>query len=331
MNTRARLQVTAGIFWLCVTAQMVVGQGVETRVAGPLAASGSAESPSSVLSPGEWRRVDGAVDRGLSWLAANQQSDGSFPSLDIGQPGVTGLCVLAFMSHGHVPGEGRYGAALSRAIDYIVSAQKPNGLIAVVGPVGRQLSRNVDHEIGVTAVYNHAISSLVLSESYGMSDAVRTGKTRQAILSALELTLQMQRWPKDRAIDRGGWRYLHDFDDHDSDLSITGWQLMFLRSARNAGFDVPKQPIDDAVAYIRSCFSREYATFEYVAGDRDGRDARTRAMAGAGILALAHAGFHGAPEAQRAGDFILRYNVDAYNVNNNAWDHDRYHYSLFNC
>ncbi len=97
----------------------------------------------------------------------------------------------------------------------------------------------------------------------------------------------MQRWPKDRADDRGGWRYIDDGgtnSQYDSDLSITGWHLMFLRSARNAGFNVPKQPIDDAVGYVRRCYSQQHGVFEYCTGDDDDR---SRAMAGAGILALA--------------------------------------------
>jgi hypothetical protein len=286
--------------------------------------------PADVLPQAKWEQVDAAVDRALSWLAAEQDSDGSFPTLETGQPGVTGLCVLAFMSHGHVPGTGRYGEQLTRAVDYVASQQKENGLVTVIGPEGAELSRNVAHEIGVTAAYNHAISSLVLSESYGMSDAVRTDKTHLAIRKALAATLAMQRWPKDRPIDRGGWRYIHDFDFRDSDLSITGWQLMFLRSARNAGFDVAKEPIEEAVAYVRRCYSREFSAFEYVAGENDGRDARSRAMAGAGILALAHAGFHGSAEAQSGGEFILAHGVTTYNETIPVWDHDRYHYSLFN-
>jgi hypothetical protein len=33
---------------------------------------------------------------------------------------------------------------------------------------------------------------------------------------------------------------------------------MSLRSAKNAGFDVPKATIDDAVAYVRRCFQPKY-------------------------------------------------------------------------
>jgi hypothetical protein len=239
------------------------------------------------------------------------------------------------MSHGHVPGEGRYGERLARATDFVARCQKENGLITLVGPDGPQISRDVPHIIGVTTAYNHGIGSLVMSEAYGMSDVGRSEKHRQVILRALTTTLEMQRWPKDLPKDRGGWRYVDQYNKHDSDLSITGWNLMFLRSARNAGFEVPKQPIDDAVAYVRRCFAREYGVFEYVAG-AENEDDRSRAMAGAGILALAHAGFHGAPEARQSGDFILRHNFDQYNAilpfgRNPQSSHDRYHYSLFNC
>ncbi len=179
---------------------------------------------------------------------------------------MTGLCLLAFMSHGHVPGEGRYGSCLTRAADYVANCQRENGLITLVGPDGPQISRDVTHIIGVTASYNHGIGSLVMSEVYGMDDAHRSEHHRQVIVRALSATLTMQRWPKDRPKDRGGWRYLDEYNEHDSDLSITGWNLMFLRSARNAGFDVPKQPIDEAVAYVRRCYAKEYGVFEYVGG-----------------------------------------------------------------
>jgi hypothetical protein len=296
----------------------------------------TATSPADVLTPAQWNQTDDAVDRALSWLAAEQMDDGSFPTMDTGQPGVTGLCILAFMSHGHVPGEGRYGDCLARASDYVASCQKENGLIALVAPDGPVIDRNVPHVLGVTAVYNHGIGSLVMSEVYGMtSDDRRTEDHRQVIVRALAATLEMQRWPKDLDKDRGGWRYLDEYNRHDSDLSITGWHLMFLRSARNAGFDVPKEPIDDAVAYVKRCYAREYGVFEYVA-EAPNEDDRSRAMAGAGVLALAHAGAHGAPEAARSGEFILRHNFDDYNElmpfgKSRDASHDRYHYSLFNC
>jgi hypothetical protein len=96
-------------------------------IAGELAAQDASfvrpETPANVLTPDEWRRTDAAIDRALRWLASQQNADGSFPTMDNGQPGVTSLCLMAFLSHGHVPGDGRYSKPLEQAADYIVSCR----------------------------------------------------------------------------------------------------------------------------------------------------------------------------------------------------------------
>jgi hypothetical protein len=283
-------------------------------------------TPANVLSSAQWRRVDAATSRALNWLASQQQANGSFPTLDSGQPAVTGLCMMAFIAHGHVPGKGQYGPRLERAGDYVLSCQKQNGLVTKLGPDGPEIKRRVSHEIGGCAAYNHAISSLVLSEMYGMSPPTRARRLESAIRNAIRATLEMQAWPKNPA-DRGGWRYQDVLDDVDSDLSVTGWQLMFLRSARNAGFEVPSKRIDDAVAFVRRSFDQRQGIFVYSTR----RPSRTRSMAGAGILALAHAGFHNSEEARRAGDWLLAHGFEEYNRTIPGQASDRYHYGLFNC
>ena len=139
------------------------------------------------------------------------------------------------MANGQVPGDGRYGDDLSRAVVYVIRQQKPGGLIARVAPSANYLDRNIRHSVGWTITYNHAIASLSLSEAYATCGDHGKGQMADCIEAALEATLKMQRWPKSQA-DAGGWRYLSTHDQLDCDLSITGWQLMFLRSAKNAGF-----------------------------------------------------------------------------------------------
>lgn len=284
--------------------------------------------PEELLSDQQWERIDGSVERGLDWLASRQQRDGSFPTMPHGQPGVTSLCVLAFLSHGHLPGEGPYGEQLQQAVEYVVRCQKKSGLLAVTAPNGVQLSRNVSHTVGSSSAYNHAISALVLSETYGLQGAPRASTIRPAIRQALDVTLEMQNWPKDNPDDKGGWRYLIDMDRDDSDVSITGWHLMFLRSAKNAGFDVPKEPIDDAVGYVRRCFRPGTNTFVYTQSPNY-RFYKSRGVTGAGILALAHAGLHDAEESQQAGDWLLKNRFDNYNENPEYLE--RYHYGLLTC
>ena len=297
------------------------------------AAKPQAMDPTSVLDEQEWKQVDQSVGRALKWLATQQKEDGSFPSIEIGQPGVTSLCLMAFMAQGHIPGEGEYGDLLQRALDYMVSCQKRNGILAVAAPNTELISRDVGHPVGFTAVYNHAVTGLVLSECYAMVGSDQTTQIKPIIQKALDVTYQMQDFKKDRKVDdEGGWRYLDDYDDVDSDLSITGWQLMFMRSAKNAGFDIEEQRIERAVKYVHRCFLEDHGTFSYKAGVEL---YRSRGMAGAGILALAHAGQHKSPKAKRAGDWILKSGFHQYNktgrVKDIKTDFDRYHYGLLIC
>ncbi len=287
--------------------------------------SSSAQIPSiSVLDTEQREQLDRSVDRGLLWLARQQRPDGSFPSIDLGQPGVTALCEMAFMAQGEKVGEGRFGAKLQRSIDYILAQQKPNGLISLRAPDESPISRSVSYRIGSFAAYNHAISALVLSENYGQLDADQSPLATTAVQLALKASLEMQAWKKADPKEQGGWRYINKAKDGDSDLSITGWQLMFLRSSKNAGFDVPSESIDDAVKYINACYSDRHATFRYM--NHGGKEYHTRGMAGAGILAMAHAGRHHSSAAIKAGDWILEHPFDRYNVHLN--DKDRYHYGL---
>jgi hypothetical protein len=325
-------RASAILIGLLLTATADAQESTATTKAGARAVTASSNraidgTPSNVLTPGQWRRVDVAVGRALTWLANHQRSDGSFPTLDSGQPAVSGLCMMAFIAHGHVPGKGQYGTRLERAADFVVSCQKPNGLVTKVGPEGPTINRQMSHEIGSCAAYNHAISSLVLSEVYGMSQSTRAHRLETAIRKSLAATLAMQAWPKMSPADRGGWRYLHRLDEVDSDLSVTGWELMFLRSARNAGFEVPAERVDGAVAFVKRSFDEREGIFVYSTR----KPSRTRSMAGAGILALAHAGFHHSIEAQRAGDWLLDHPFDQYNSTIPGQSSDRYHYGLFTC
>jgi hypothetical protein len=328
MNTAIPLHTTCLLLLgaLCgqVRAQQPVTSSTPTKSGTSITRADDARS--KVLSPQEWQRVDAAVVRALAWLATQQQPNGSFPTVERGQSGVTSLCVLAFMAHGHNPGQGEYGQRLDRATDFIIQCQKENGLITLLGPEGPRITSDVINEIGEAAVYNHAISSLALSEMYGIGQSKRSAQLAKVIKKSLAATLEMQRWPKALQVDRGGWRYVTKDPPNDSDLSITGWQLMFLRSARNAGFDVPRQSIDDAIAYVRRTFNKRFNTFGYVAAPNT---LHSRAMAGAGILALAHAGYHNSAEAQQAGKWMLEHNFNDYNGDNGLLI-DRYHYSLFN-
>src|SRR5512134_3926643 len=69
------------------------------------------------------RSTQDAIDRGLAWLAARQNDDGSFGGSGYSRNvAVVSLAGMAFLSGGHTPGRGEYGLAVNRCVNYILDA-----------------------------------------------------------------------------------------------------------------------------------------------------------------------------------------------------------------
>jgi len=286
----------------------------------------------SLLSQEQWDRLDRAVERGLRFLSREQRPDGSFPTTPESQPGVTSLCIMAFLARGHQPGKGPFGSQIERAIDYVLDMQDPHvgALMADqwVGPRFDSVRRISDGKPGSFAGnYNHGIAGVMLGEVYGMTGAKRHERIRQAILKALDYTRKQQLRPKRNPGDRGGWRYVHVNGTNDSDLSVTAWQLMFLRCARNAEFDVPKEWVQQAMDYVHRAFDVQQKGFIYALAGDDRYC--SRGMVGAGIVCLELGGEHHSEAAKMAGDWILRASFEPYR--NYSHPEDRYHYGAFYC
>src|SRR5687767_4220878 len=206
--------------------------------------------PASAAPPRE--PMDEAIDRGLRFLRGTQNHDGGWPGggnnffpgggwaggqrATNSDPAVSALAVMAFMSAGHVPGEGRHGQAIERGIRYVMNTQQRNGVFS------SQFG-------GMTEMYYHGICTLMLAEAAGMAEGRAADELRQRLEAAVKVILHAQR--KGATRDNGGWRY--QVNGWDADLSVTGWQLMALRAARNIGCDIPKDRIQAAVAYIQRC------------------------------------------------------------------------------
>ncbi|MCE9553184.1 MAG: hypothetical protein K8T91_07370 [Planctomycetes bacterium] len=185
------------------------------------------------------KNVDRAVDTALLFLARaqaeNPAGDGSFADVHGQTNAVAALSGMAFLSKGYRPGAAPYGDSINRSIDYILATDTKNGYLGVRG--GK--------------MYEHSIATLFLSEVSGMVDPARQQRIDVVLPRALKIILEAQAFPKAEAADSGGWRY--EPDSKDSDMSVTGWCLMALRSARLNGAPVPNKAIDDALSYVDRC------------------------------------------------------------------------------
>ena len=164
--------------------------------------------------------LDKSVDQALAFLQSTQLADGAWGAGGRGaggaNPAVTSLCVMSFLSAGHVPGEGRYGETVEKGIRWVLQAQLDNGLI----------SANKSQEM-----YQHGICTLMLAEAAGMTDGKLGEEIRKKLVKAVDVILKAQR--DGDGDDRGGWRYMVEHVNG-SDISVTGWQIMALRTPRTS-------------------------------------------------------------------------------------------------
>ena len=238
-------------------------------------------------------RVDLATDKGLQYLASTQLPNGSWPTIGYGgSPGITSVAILAFMAKGNMPGQGPYGETINRGIRYVLAQAMDTGLI-------------ISPDCKSPHMYNHGISTLMLTQALGMCDAELAAKIRPVLTRAVKLTLQAQAATKKDPLHIGGWRY-NPYSD-DSDISCTGWQLLSLRAAKDCGADVPKEAIDAAVGYIKRS-AAVGGGFAYQAGTPVPEHAQSnRARAGTGIVSLEICARHLEPEAVAAAEFLVNH------------------------
>lgn len=230
------------------------------------------------------KQVDDAVDRALAWMAKVQTKEGYFPGGHGRANAVVALGGMAFLSKGYTPNSRPYGQVLNKCIDYVLKHQRKNGTL--------------DAAYGGGGMYSHCISTLLLSEVSGMVDPERQKRLDKALPKALKLILAAQRIKKPQRL-QGGWRYRPN--SRDSDISVSGWALMALRSARLNGAPVPKKAIDDGVKFILNCRSpRKDGGFGYMPRGGSGI-ART----GVALLCLELTGHHGKETTIKASDYIL--------------------------
>ena len=206
--------------------------------------SPAAPSKDEALPPG----IEESIAKGLSFLAKNQNPDGSLDSDDRQVP-ITALSLLAFLASGNTPDVGRYGLVVRSAEEFLLTRAAPDGYF---GTGGR-------------GMYTHAIVTLALSEACGVeSSPDRRARIFAAVSKAVDVILAAQKTPKSNPIFEGGWRY--EPKSNDSDLSLSGWNVLALRAAQQIGVQVPEDSYRKAAEFVLRCFDPKAKGFAYQPG-----------------------------------------------------------------
>jgi hypothetical protein len=193
-----------------------------------------------------------AVERGLKWLLAHQRRNGSWnfdhtkgpcgglcrnPGTESSTSAATAVALLAFLGAGYTHTDGQYQDAVHRGLYYLSSR-------GVMTPHGADFQQGT--------MYAQGLSAIALCEAYGMT---RDPALRDLAQKAIDFIVYAQ--------DRkgGGWRYE---PQQPGDTTVTGWELMALKSGQMAGLDVPSPSIGLAIRFLDSVQADGGAQYGYM-------------------------------------------------------------------
>lgn len=250
-------------------------------------------------------KIERVVDQGLQWLANTQSRLGHWSANEGRYPtAMTALAGTAMLAEGSTATQGRYASNIRRAVDYLVSRSRANGLIG-------------DPTRDDRYTYGHGFSMLFLSQVLGEEeDEERREALIDVLTRAVQFTGQAQTQP-------GGWGYVSAKDGNGFDEgSTTITQVQGLRSCRNAGVPVPKEIIDKAIKYIRDCTGPDGGV-QYSSKGGGSRPA----ISAAAVACLFNAGDYDSDYVPKLLDYCQK---NLSNINNEGfghWHYAHYYYS----
>lgn len=181
--------------------------------------------------------------RGLRWIARQQISDGHWPlDGDYPDPGAkndiagTAFGLLPLLGAGYTAknsDDNPFSLNVERGLDYLIRAQDKT-----TGDFG-------------AGMYAHALATLALCEGYGVTKDANLRRPAQLAVNHIVRAQHVH----------GGWRYS---PSQAGDLSVTGFQVMALKSATAAALDVPAITMHKAQLFLDSVCASDLEGYAYV-------------------------------------------------------------------
>jgi len=271
-----RMKVKPGKYYI-----MVNNYGFNTETAYTLRAG------KPTVPPATPEEVNKALTKALDGLARTQLKEGEWSS-NVSAIGISGLALMAFLGAECIQKD--YIQNIKAAVNFLKSKYLPSSNY-------ESGSKERAYYGGLIAsaystMYEHAIATLALIEAIVNDNDLNL---EPMIEDALQLILRVQNTEhkpvllggpiNDQSDYYGGWRY--DPDSTESDMSVSGWQILALKGALSAGFEIPEWSLSNAAHFLRACYDKDEQAFTYQPGGGGVGCART----GIGALGLQLCGY----------------------------------------
>jgi hypothetical protein len=250
-------------------------------------------------------KVEAAIDKGLKWVAKTQSSLGHWTAG--GYPtAMTALAGIALTSSGSTTVQGPYSKNVRKAVDYLYTKRRPNGLL------GDPASDN-------RYTYGHGFSMLFLSQVLGEEeDEDRRDELIEVLTAACEFSGKAQ-------TPAGGWGYVSAKDGNNFDEgSTTITQVQGLRGCRNGGIVVAGEIIDRAKEYIYGCKNADGG----ISYSSKNRGSSRPAITAAALAALYNAGDYDSKHVPEMLEYCKK-NLQNLSEGPNSFGHWHYTYLYY--
>ncbi|HUT34509.1 MAG TPA: prenyltransferase/squalene oxidase repeat-containing protein [Planctomycetota bacterium] len=242
---------------------------------------------------GSSRHAESAVMAGLIWLAKAQENDGSWSckkwdgggDFDVG---MTGLALLAFLGAGYTHTKGKFKTTVEKGLEWFAKNQRDNG------------------SFGWKTFYEMGIATMAVSEAYGLTQSPAVGRMAQ---KAIDYVCKVQP-------DHGGFRYGGAVPKDEGDMSVTGWQIMAIKSAICSELKVPQEAVERSRVFLKNTY-RDYGGSAYIVSSR-GAGAAVSAI---GMLCRQFLGGDYDAEISAAADFLRQRQKNQVGAPNTGKDH----------
>jgi hypothetical protein len=234
-------------------------------------------------------KSEAMVARGLQFLANHQAPDGHWGMHDFdryARKTVTkdGKQTTVFEHDKSMPGTGRQNDVAGTAFGLLPFLAAGHTQNPVPGSKF-DYSKNVDSALKWLMkrqdkngyfggdMYAHGLATIAMCEAYGLSRDKRLEASAQAAIHYIEFAQG----------PGGGWRYGPHANP--GDTSVTGWQLMALKSGQMAGLTVKPNTLKMCEKYLDSCEGSNKGGYSYTPGGGE-----TPTMTAVGLLCRQYLG-----------------------------------------
>lgn len=233
--------------------------------------------------------MEEVVEKGLEWLKATQNPDGSWGNEN--KAAMTGFAILAYLGRCETPLSEKYGESCLKGIVWLANLSLGND-----GKLSQNLGSN-------SWPYEHSIATYALCEATTFCKQLNINVPNLPEVTTLAVNFIIE-----NQHGNGGWGYNYDLSNAAHvDLSVSAWHVQALKAAMRTGIEFKgmNSAKKRAIDYVKTIQNRGHGGFGYGGPDASAGNKPYFSMTGGGVLSLQMGGKESSSQVRKGIRYIM--------------------------